>query len=167
MLIRSLPAVRRRVPDAALLIVGDGPHRGALERLTDELGLREAVVFTGAKPWAELPPYFAAGDVFAMPTRTRKAGFEVEGLGIVYLEGSATGLPVVAGDSGGAPDAVQDGTTGYVVDGRSADAIAAKVSTLLLDKELAARMGAAGRRWVEREWRWDDLAKRLDSLLRP
>ncbi len=163
MLIRSLPAVRRRVPDAALLIVGDGPHRGALERLTDELGLREAVVFTGAKPWAELPPYFAAGDVFAMPTRTRKAGFEVEGLGIVYLEGSATGLPVVAGDSGGAPDAVQDGTTGYVVDGRSADAIAAKVSTLLLDKELATRMGAAGRRWVEREWRWDDLAKRLET----
>ena len=167
MLIRSLPVVRRRVPDAALLIVGDGPHRGALERLTDELGLREAVVFTGAKPWAELPPYFAAGDVFAMPTRTRKAGFEVEGLGIVYLEGSATGLPVVAGDSGGAPDAVQDGTTGYVVDGRSKDAVAAKVSTLLLDKELAAQMGAAGRRWVEREWRWDDLAKRLEGLLRP
>jgi phosphatidylinositol alpha-1,6-mannosyltransferase len=167
MLIRSLPAVRNRVPDAALLIVGDGPQRGALERLTDELGLREAVVFTGAKPWAELPPYFAAGDVFAMPTRTRKAGFEVEGLGIVYLEGSATGLPVVAGDSGGAPDAVQDGTTGYVVDGRSADSIAAKVSTLLLDKELAAQMGQAGRRWVEREWRWDDLAKRLDGLLMP
>ena len=167
MLIRSLPAVRLRVPDAALLIVGDGPQRGALERLTDELGLREAVVFTGAKPWAELPPYFAAGDVFAMPTRTRKAGFEVEGLGIVYLEGSATGLPVVAGDSGGAPDAVQDGTTGYVVDGRSTDDIAAKVSTLLLDKELAAQMGMAGRRWVEREWRWDDLAKRLEGLLRP
>jgi len=167
MLIRSLPGVRARVPDAALLIVGDGPHRGALQRLTDELGLRDAVVFAGAKPWAELPPYFAAGDVFAMPTRTRKAGFEVEGLGIVYLEGSATGLPVVAGDSGGAPDAVQDGTTGYVVDGRSAEAIADKVSTLLLDKELAARMGAAGRRWVEREWRWDDLAKRLEDLLRP
>ena len=167
MLIRSLPGVRQRVPDAALLIVGDGPHRGALERLTDELGLRDTVVFTGAKPWAELPPYFAAGDVFAMPTRTRKAGFEVEGLGIVYLEASATGLPVVAGDSGGAPDAVQDGETGYVVDGRSADAIAAKVSTLLLDKELAARLGTAGRRWVERDWRWDDLAKRLGNLLRP
>jgi phosphatidylinositol alpha-1,6-mannosyltransferase len=165
MLIRSLPAVRQAVPDAALLVVGDGPHRGALERLTRELGLRDAVVFTGAKPWAELPPYFAAGDVFAMPTRTRKAGFEVEGLGIVYLEASATGLPVVAGDSGGAPDAVQDGTTGYVVDGRSTDAIAGRVSALLLDKDLADRMGAAGRRWVEQEWRWDDLARRLESLL--
>jgi phosphatidylinositol alpha-1,6-mannosyltransferase len=62
---------------------------------------------------------------------------------------------------------VQDGTTGYVVDGRSADAIAAKVSTLLLDKELASEMGRAGRQWVEREWRWDDLAKRLEGLLRP
>ncbi|MEP6760275.1 MAG: glycosyltransferase family 4 protein [Sporichthyaceae bacterium] len=167
MLIRSLPVVRNRVPDATLLIVGDGPQRGALERLAGDLGLRDAVVFTGAKAWAELPPYFAAGDVFAMPTRTRKAGFEVEGLGIVYLEASATGLPVVAGDSGGAPDAVQDGKTGYVVNGRSVDAIADKVSTLLLDKELAAQMGTAGRRWVEREWRWDDLAKRLEGLLRP
>ncbi len=165
MLIRALPAVRRAVPGAALLIVGDGPHRGALERLTDEMDLRDAVVFTGARPWAELPPYFAAGDVFAMPTRTRKAGFEVEGLGIVYLEASATGLPVVAGDSGGAPDAVQDGTTGYVVDGRSADAIAGRVSSLLLDKPVATAMGAAGRRWVEREWRWDDLAHRLEGLL--
>ncbi len=133
MLIRALPAVRRAVPETALLIVGDGPHRGALERLTDELHLRDAVVFTGAKPWAELPPYFTAGDVFAMPTRTRRAGFEVEGLGIVYLEASASGLPVVAGDSGGAPDAVRDGTTGYVVVGRSADAIAERVSALLLD----------------------------------
>jgi phosphatidylinositol alpha-1,6-mannosyltransferase len=167
MLIRSLPVVRNTVPDATLLIVGDGPNRGALERLTDDLGLRDAVVFTGAKPWAELPPYFAAGDVFAMPTRTRKAGFEVEGLGIVYLEASATGLPVVAGDSGGAPDAVQDGRTGYVVDGRSVDAIAGKLSALLLDKELAAEMGTVGRQWVERDWRWDDLAGRLEGLLRP
>jgi len=165
MLIRALPAVHRAVPDAALLLVGDGPHRGALERLTDDLGLRDAVVFTGARPWAELPPYFAAGDVFAMPTRTRKAGFEVEGLGIVYLEASATGLPVIAGDSGGAPDAVQDGTTGYVVDGRSASEIAGQVSALLLDKPLATAMGAAGRRWVEQEWRWDDLARRLQRLL--
>ena len=165
MLIRALPAVRRAVPDAALLIVGEGPHRAALERLTDVLGLRDAVVFTGAKPWAELPPYFATGDVFAMPTRTRRAGFEVEGLGIVYLEASATGLPVIAGDSGGAPDAVQDGTTGYVVDGRSANAIAGRVSALLLDKPLATAMGAAGRRWVEQEWRWDDLARRLERLL--
>ena len=167
MLIRSLPAVRRRVPGATLLIVGDGPQRGALQRLVNDLGVRDGVVFTGAKPWAELPPFFAAGDVFAMPTRTRKAGFEVEGLGIVYLEASATGLPVVAGDSGGAPDAVQEGTTGYVVDGRSATAIADRLTTLLLDPSLAAHLGKQGRAWVEEQWRWDDLAARLRDLLRP
>ena len=167
MLIRSLPAVRQRVPDAALLIVGDGPQRGALERLTDELGLARGGRVHRRQAVGRAAALLRRRRRVRMPTRTRKAGFEVEGLGIVYLEASATGLPVVAGDSGGAPDAVQDGTTGYVVDGRSADAIAAKVATLLLDKELAARMGAAGRRWVEREWRWDDLAKRLESLLRP
>jgi phosphatidylinositol alpha-1,6-mannosyltransferase len=167
MLIRSLPLIQRRVPDAALLIVGDGPQRSSLEALAASLGIALDVVFAGAHPWTELPPYFAAGDIFCMPTRTRKGGLEVEGLGIVYLEASATGLPVVAGDSGGAPDTVRDGETGYVVDGRSAEAIAARVSELLLDRELATRMGAAGRAWVEKAWRWDDLAGRLQELLHP
>jgi phosphatidyl-myo-inositol dimannoside synthase len=167
MLIRSLPLIHRRVPDAALLIVGDGPRRAGLDRLTAELGLRDSVVFAGRPPWGTLPPYFAAADVFCMPCRTRKRGADVEGLGIVYLEASATGLPVVAGDSGGAPDAVQEGRTGYVVDGRSADRIADRVATLLLDKALASELGDAGRRWVEQEWRWDDLALRLQQLLSP
>jgi phosphatidylinositol alpha-1,6-mannosyltransferase len=166
MLIRSLPLIHRRVPDAAVLIVGDGPRRGDLERLVDKLGLRRDVVFTGAQAWGETPAYFAAGDVFCMPTRTRKAGFEIEGLGIVYLEASACGLPVVVGDSGGAPDAVQDGVTGYVVNGRAADEIAERVSALLLDRELAREMGERGRRWVEQRWRWDDLAGELAALLR-
>ncbi len=166
-LVRALPLVQRRVPDAAVLIVGDGPRRRALESLAASLGVQSDVVFTGAHPWAELPPFFAAGDVFAMPTRTRRAGFEVEGLGIVYLEASATGLPVVAGDSGGAPDAVREGETGYVVDGRSPEAVAARVGDLLLDRDLAARMGAAGRAWVLRSWGWDDLGDRLRALLEP
>lgn len=165
MLIRSLPLIHRRVPDAAVLVVGDGPRREDLERLVRRLGLASDVVFAGAKPWVETPEYFAAGDVFCMPSRTRKGGFEVEGLGIVYIEASACGLPVVAGDSGGAPDAVQDGTTGYVVDGRSREQIADRVSTLLLDKDLAAQMGEWGRRWVEQRWRWDDLAQQLQALL--
>jgi phosphatidyl-myo-inositol dimannoside synthase len=166
MLIRSLPLIHRRVPDAAVLIVGDGPQRGDLEKLVDKLGLRRDVVFTGRKAWVDTPAYFAAGDVFCMPTRTRKAGFEIEGLGIVYLEASACGLPVVAGDSGGAPDAVQDGVTGYVVNGRATEEIAERVSALLLDRELAREMGEWGRRWVEQRWRWDDLAAELAALLR-
>ena len=100
-----------------------------------------------------------------MPCRTRRAGLDVEGLGIVYLEASATGLPVLAGDSGGAPDAVRDGETGYVVDGRDVHAVAERLITLLRDDALRARLGAAGRAWVERDWRWDILAERLCGLL--
>ena len=74
----------------------------------DRLGLAKDVILTGSVPAAELPLHYAAGDVFAMPCRTRNHGLDVEGLGIVYLEASATGLPVVAGDSGGAPDAVRE-----------------------------------------------------------
>ncbi|MFV2009046.1 MULTISPECIES: glycosyltransferase family 4 protein [unclassified Micromonospora] len=164
-LIRAWPLVRRRVPGAALLIVGGGPDRRRLQRLARRAGVADDVTFTGAVPWAELPAHYAAGDVYAMPCRTRRGGLDVEGLGIVYLEGSATGLPVVAGDSGGAPDAVRDGETGYVVNGRDPSQLADRLAGLLADRELARRMGAAGRTWVEREWRWDTQAQRLASLL--
>ncbi|MFS8478485.1 MAG: glycosyltransferase family 4 protein [Micromonosporaceae bacterium] len=165
-LIRALPLVRRRVPDAALLLVGGGPYRSTLQRLAREVGVADDVVFTGSVPWAELPAHYAAGDVFAMPCRTRAGGLDVEGLGIVYLEASATGLPVIAGDSGGAPDAVRDGETGYVAPGRDVAAVADRVAELLADPERARRMGAAGRAWVEAEWRWDTLADRMGRLLR-
>ncbi|MFE5734759.1 glycosyltransferase family 4 protein [Streptomyces sp. NPDC056528] len=164
-LIRALPAILRRVPDAVLLIVGGGPYEKDLRRLAAETGVAGSVRFTGAVPWAELPAHYGAGDVFAMPCRTRRGGLDVEGLGIVYLEASATGLPVVAGDSGGAPDAVLDGETGWVVRGESPEETADRVATLLLDPELRARMGERGRAWVEEKWRWDLLAERLRALL--
>jgi len=164
-LIRALPAIRRRVPDAALLIVGGGPYRQKLEKLACQAGVERDVVFTGSVSAAELPAHYAAGDVYAMPCRTRNRGLDVEGLGIVYLEASAVGLPVVAGDSGGAPDAVREGDTGYVVSGRDVDQIVGRVATLLADRDLARRMGAAGRAWVEGEWRWDTQAQRMAALL--
>ncbi|WP_345281281.1 glycosyltransferase family 4 protein [Streptomyces gulbargensis] len=164
-LIRAMPAILRRVPDAVLLIVGGGPYEKELRRLAATTGVAGSVRFTGAVPWSELPAHYGAGDVFAMPCRTRRGGLDVEGLGIVYLEASATGLPVVAGDSGGAPDAVLDGETGWVVRGGSAEETADRVATLLLDPELRARMGERGRAWVEEKWRWDLLAERLRDLL--
>ncbi|GAA2328167.1 glycosyltransferase family 4 protein [Dactylosporangium salmoneum] len=164
-LIRALPEVQRAVPGAALLIVSGGPYRGTLERLAREHGVERDVVFTGSVAWEELPAHYAAGDVFAMPCRTRRRGLDVEGLGIVYLEASATGLPVLAGDSGGAPDAVREGETGFVVPGRDVKAVADRLITLLRDRELAARMGATGRAWVEAEWRWESQAARLHALL--
>jgi phosphatidyl-myo-inositol dimannoside synthase len=165
-LIRAWPAVRERVPGGALLVVGRGRDLPRLRRLVARHGLERDVVFTGGVPWAELPMHYAAGDVFAMPCRTRRGGMDVEGLGIVYLEASATGLPVVAGDSGGAPEAVVQGETGWVVPGRSVTALADRVSALLADPAAARAAGEKGRAWVEREWRWDGLAARLGRLLR-
>ncbi|MER5455754.1 glycosyltransferase family 4 protein [Micromonospora sp. NPDC002389] len=165
MLIRALPLIRRRVPDAALLVVGGGPYRATLARLARQAGVERDVVFTGSIPEAELPAHYAAGDVYAMPCRTRNRGLDVEGLGIVYLEASAAGLPVVAGDSGGAPDAVREGETGYVVNGRDVAELTDRLVTLLTDRDLARQFGAAGRAWVEQEWRWETQAHRLTDLL--
>ena len=164
-LIKALPLVRTAVPDAALLLVGGGPHAPHLRELAAQHGVADDVVLTGSVPWEELPAHYDAGDVFAMPCRSRFGGLEVEGLGIVFLEASATGLPVVAGRSGGSPDAVLDGTTGYVVDGTEVEEVAARLVELLSDPARAKAMGEAGRAWVERDWRWDVLAGRLRGLL--
>ncbi|HEY0636048.1 MAG TPA: glycosyltransferase family 4 protein [Pseudonocardiaceae bacterium] len=164
-LIRALPEIRRRVDGAALLIVGNGPYRGRLERLAAEHGVAAHVTFTGGVPWEELPAHFAAGDVFAMPCRTHGRGLDVEGLGIVFLEAAASGLPVVVGRSGGAPETVRDGETGTLVDGRDVTEVATATVELLADPGLAAKYGAAGRDWMTHEWRWDRHATRLATLL--
>ncbi|MEU6284749.1 glycosyltransferase family 4 protein [Streptomyces sp. NPDC047028] len=164
-LIQAMPRILAAEPDAVLLIVGGGPYDGDLRRLAADAGVAGSVRFTGAVPWSELPAHYGAGDVFAMPCRTRRGGLDVEGLGIVYLEASATGLPVVAGDSGGAPDAVLDGETGWVVRGGDPQEAAERIVTLLSDPELRHRMGERGRQWVEEKWRWDLLAEHLKDLL--
>ncbi|WP_116244407.1 glycosyltransferase family 4 protein [Nocardiopsis sp. FIRDI 009] len=161
-LLRAWPRILADVPDAALLIVGDGPDAGRLRSAARGM---DSVVLTGAVPAQELPAHYDAGDVFAMPCRTRRGGLDVEGLGIVYLEASATGLPVVAGDSGGAPDAVLTGETGYVVDGSLPGPTARALIRLLRDPDRAARMGVRGREWVSREWSWERISQRLDTLL--
>jgi phosphatidylinositol alpha-1,6-mannosyltransferase len=164
-LLRAWPQVRAACPDAALLIVGGGPYGGELRRLAARLGVADSVVFTGEVPWPELPAHYDAGDVFAMPCRTRRGGLDVEGLGIVYLEASATGLPVVGGDSGNAPDAIREGETGYVVPGRAVDQVAGRIIGLLADPEGARAMGTKGRAWVEQEWAWELVARRLGQIL--
>ncbi|MEV4564862.1 glycosyltransferase family 4 protein [Nonomuraea sp. NPDC049419] len=161
-LIAAWPQVLRSVPDAVLLLVGGGPYRRRLERLA---GGHESIRFTGTVPAADLPGYYAAADVFAMPCRTRLRGVDVEGLGIVFLEASATGLPVVAGRSGGAPDAVRPGETGLVVNGEDPREIAQAVVELLTDPQKARKMGAAGRDWITGEWTWDEVAARFRALL--
>ena len=162
-LIRAWPQVRAEVSDAVLLLVGDGPYAARLRRLAGRLGVSDAVRFTGPVPWPELPGYYDAADVFAMPCRTRRAGLDVEGLGIVYLEASATGLPVIGGDSGGAPDAILEGESGYVV--HDVTGTASRVVELLADPAKARAMGEKGLAWVDREWRWEVAAARLTAIL--
>jgi phosphatidylinositol alpha-1,6-mannosyltransferase len=151
--------------EPALLIVGDGPYRNDLDRLAGRLGVTGSVRFTGPVPEADLPGYYAAADIFAMPCRTRRGGLDVEGLGIVYLEASAAGLPVIGGDSGGAPDAIEPGESGYVVPGRDLDALVSCLTALLADPAAAAAMGEKGQAWIHREWRWDLVAARLEHIL--
>ncbi|NHC12389.1 glycosyltransferase family 4 protein [Motilibacter sp. E257] len=164
-LITAWPFVRMAVQDAALLIVGGGKDFDRLEQLVVERGLEGSVVLTGPVPADELPAHYAAGDVFAMPCRSRRSGLEVEGLGMVYLEAAATGLPVLAGDSGGAPEAVQDGVTGYVVPGQSLQQTTQRLLDLLQDPDRAHRMGALGRAWAREHWSWEGTAARLGALL--
>ena len=164
-LIRALPRVRERIEDAVLVIAGGGPYAEHLHKLAAESGVEEHIIFTGSVASAELAAHHNIADVFAMPARTRGGGLDVEGLGIVYLEASASGVPVIAGDSGGAPETVVEGKTGRVVNGRSATEVADAIADVLSDPDQAAEMGAAGRKWVESNWQWDVLAGRLRRLL--
>jgi glycosyltransferase involved in cell wall biosynthesis len=167
-LVSAWPRVLARHPDARLLLVGGGPLERGLRRAVAARGLRSSVVLTGPVPPAALPGHFAAGDVFAMPCRTRRGGLDVEGLGMVYLEAAACGRPVVAGTSGGAPETVREGVTGHVVaDPRSPEAVAAVLTGLLDDPERARRMGTAGRAWVEQRWSWTSIAGTFAGLLDP
>jgi phosphatidylinositol alpha-1,6-mannosyltransferase len=164
-LVEAWPQVLARHPGARLLLVGGGPLERALRRTIVARGLQPSVVLTGPVAAPELPAHYAAGDLFAMPCRTRRGGLDVEGLGMVYLEAAACGLPVVAGTSGGAPEAVQDGVTGHVVQPRSPEAVATAITALLDDPAKARAMGAAGRAWVEQRWSWTTIAATFDRLL--
>ena len=164
-LIRAMPSIRRRVPDAALLIVGDGPYRSTLEQMAagEPPG---SVVFAGQVSETDLPRYYRAGHVFAMPCRNRLGGFEVEGWGNVFIEAAACGRPVVVGDSGGAREALVDGDTGLLVDGTDVDDVAEAVASLLADPARAEAMGRAGRERVERSYTWPRAAGELAAWLR-
>ena len=164
-LIQSLPEILKSIPNAHILMVGQGPYLSHLKKLVARHNVADHVSFIGRIQYAQLPHYICAGDVFVMPSRSRFFGLEVEGLGIVYLEASACGLPVIAGSSGGAPDAVLNGVTGFVVDGQINQEIAAAAIRLLSDLDQAKKMGAAGREWIIENWRWEIWSQRFNKLL--
>lgn len=165
MLIRAWPEVRCRLDQAHLLLAGGGPLEAALNDEVARAGVGDLVHFTGDVPATDVPLLHAAADVFAMPCRTRLGGLDVEGLGIVYLEAQATGTPVIAGTSGGAPESLIDGATGLVVDPRSTDAIAGAVVDLLTDPSRRRQMGEAGRTFVTDTYAWPVVAQRFAALV--
>ena len=164
-LIEAMPEILKSVPSAHLLLVGEGPYREHLQKLVTDNKLENAVTFIGRIQYKELPMYICAGNIFAMPSRSRLMGLEVEGLGIVYLEASACGLAVLAGNSGGAPDAVVQNKTGLVVDGTDNKQIAAAAIKLLTNVDSAQKMGIAGRQWIVDNWRWEIWSKDFEDLL--
>jgi phosphatidylinositol alpha-1,6-mannosyltransferase len=164
-LIEAMPQVLERFPDAVLLIVGQGPIKSMLDKLIRHHGIEHKVIFTGRINFADLPKYIQLGEVFAMPSRDRFFGLEVEGLGIVYLEASACGVPVIVGKSGGAPDAVVKDKTGLVVDGTSPKEFADAICQVLANQEMAKQMGRQGRQWVVENWRWQIWSEKFNALL--
>lgn len=164
-LVAALDEVRHRVPDVHLMLVGDGPHRAALEQQVARTGHAGRVVFTGPVPDEELAAHYAAGDVFAMPCRERKGGLEVEAFGIVFIQAQAVGRPVVAGRIGGVPDSLDDGRTGHLVDGTRTGEVADAVARLLESPSTAASMGAAGAARVADGYTWPARTAQLRALL--
>lgn len=154
---RLIEAVARLDRPAEVLLVGRGRKEAHLRRIADRLGVTAR--FAVDAPWTELPGLYRSMDVFCTPVASRWGGLEVEGLGLVFLEAAATGLPVLVGDSGGSTETVLPGETGYIV--RSVDDIVEALTVLLDDRDRAAAMGAAGRRFVEERYTWPLVVERL------
>ena len=163
-LITAMPHIRERVPGTRLVVASDGRWRARLEKLAARIA-PGAVTFAGRVPVDRLPGLYSAADVAAMPVRTRWGGREQEGFGMVFVEAQACGTPVVAGRSGGAPETVVDGETGFVVDGTDAGAVAEAIVAVLTDRERAAAMGRAARAHVTRNFDWNISAAQLHADL--
>jgi phosphatidyl-myo-inositol dimannoside synthase len=164
-LLRAWPRVLSVCPDAVLVIVGDGPLRPVLQRAVRREGLSASVRMVPGVPWSQMPGVYAAADVFALPCRTRLLGLQPEAFGIVFLEAAASGLPVVAGASGGVPETVLDGRTGYVVAPRDLDQLVRRIVSLLSTPATAAAMGARGRQEVSAHHACGHSARVLRDLL--
>lgn len=165
-LIAAMPKIKNAIPCALLLIIGSGPREKFLNQKIAKLQLSDDVKMLGRITYDQLPRHILLGDVFVSPSRTRLGGLEVEGLGIVYLEAGSCGLPVIAGNSGGAPDAVQIGKTGLVVDGRNVDEIADACIELLSNPSKAKEFGANGRIWAVDNWNWDFWGNKFAEVLK-
>lgn len=163
-LVRALPLVLAKVPDAQWVVIGDGSLRAGLEALAASYGVSQAIRFLGAVSDEQRNLWLRRARLLAMPSRLPAGGFAGEGFGIVYLEAGAYGKPVVAGNVGGALDAVRDGETGLLVDPTDPLLVAEAIARLLLDSELARRLGEAGRRHALAHT-WAHVVARVQDVL--
>lgn len=163
-LIRALPLIRAEVPEVQWIVIGDGPLRGDLEQLAHSLGVADSIRFLGSVGDEQRNRWLRRADVFAMPSRLPGGSLAGEGFGIVYLEAAAYGKPVVAGNVAGALDAVADGESGLLVDPTDPHAVAGTVTRLLLDRELARRLGQCGAERAE-SFSWPVIAARVEAVL--
>ena len=163
-MMRAMPLIRERSPDARWVVVGEGSLRSELEALARAEGVADWVTFTGSVADEARDAWLDKSDVFVMPSRLVPGSLGGEGFGIVYLEAGAHGLPCVAANVGGSTDAVLDGETGLLVDPTSHTAVADAIVTLLLDHELRSRLGEAGRAYAKR-LSWGRMAEEVDALI--
>jgi phosphatidylinositol alpha-1,6-mannosyltransferase len=163
MVLRALPAIVARAPDVRYAVAGKGAEREKLEKLAHKMGVADRVRFLGEVGERDLPALYNLASVYVGASR-RAERLGVEGFGISLVEASACGLPVVAGNSGGIPDAVRDGETGFLVSPDDPAAIAEGVGRLLGDRDLAGRVGAAGRKAVETHYNWDRVVRDLRAI---
>lgn len=163
--IMAMPRVLEEVPNAAYLIVGEGEYGHDLRSLAIDKDLSDNVIFAGRVTDEELPGYYSACDLFAMPNMATKGSETLEGFGISFIEASACGKPVIGGITGGVREAVVDGETGLLVDPLDTDALAAAIIKLLKDDRSAKEMGERGRRRVEMEFGWENRAKRMGEII--
>ncbi len=165
MVIQALPRLHQSIPDVSYLIVGDGPYRMELETLAAAMGIQDRVIFAGKISNKDLPPIYALSDVFVMTSRAQLEACDVEGFGVVFLEANACAKPVVGGHSGGIPDAIEDGVTGFLADPHDPQDIANAIKRLLTDDDLAVRMGRQGRSRVVNKFTWQMVGDRVQGIL--
>ena len=156
--IRALSTLRRDFPELRYIMVGDGHDEERLRALAKELRVTDRVGFVGTMRDDELPEAYATSTIYLGASRVDKE-INVEGFGISFLEAAASGIPSLAGDSGGVRSAVRDGETGIVVPPTDPDAIADAIRSLLLNPDRRKHMGVAGRRAVESHYNWDRVAR--------
>jgi phosphatidylinositol alpha-1,6-mannosyltransferase len=159
--IEAMPKILEKIPNAIYVIVGNGPEREKLQVLSSKF--QDNILFAGELSEAKKIAFYQLCDVFAMVPR--QIGPDVEGFGTVYLEANRFNKPVIAGRSGGVAEAVADGVTGLIVEPENINQIAEAVIKVLVDKNLADKLGAAGQERVEKEFRWEVQAEKLKNIL--